>query len=178
MRKQTVSQKLARTPAAPAAVLAPPIAARKSHRVTSLNGSREDDYYWLRDDTRKSKDVLEYLKAENAYTTAVLAPTHALQDELYKELAGRIKQDDTSVPVLDRGWWYYTRYETGREYPIYARRRRSMSAPEQVMLDGNALAAGKAFFQIGAWAVSTDGRLRAYAEDIVGRRQYTLRVKN
>jgi oligopeptidase B len=74
--------------------------------VTSLNGSREDDYYWLRDDTRKSKDVLEYLKAENAYTTAVLAPTHALQDELYKELVGRIKQDDTSVPVLRRGWWY------------------------------------------------------------------------
>ena len=146
--------------------------------MTSPNGSREDDYYWLRDDTRKSKDVLDYLKAENAYTADVLAPTHALQDELYKELSGRIKQDDASVPVLRRGWWYYTRYETGREYPIYARRRRSMSAPEQVMLDGNALAAGKAFFQIGTWAVSPNGRLLAYAEDIVGRRQYTLRVKD
>jgi oligopeptidase B len=149
-----------------------------SYQVTSPNGSREDDYYWLRDDTRKSKEVLDYLKAENAYTADVLAPTHALQDELYKELAGRIKQDDASVPVLRRGWWYYTRYETGREYPIYARRRRSMSAPEQVMLDGNALAAGRAFFQIGTWAVSPNGRLLAYAEDIVGRRQYTLRVKD
>jgi oligopeptidase B len=178
MRKQTVSQKLAKTPAARAAVLSPPVAARKSYQVTSANGSREDDYYWLRDDTRKSKDVLDYLKAENAYTSAVLAPTYALQDELFKELVGRIKQDDASVPVLLRGWWYYARYETGREYPIYARRRRSMSAPEQVMLDGNALAAGKAFFQIGAWAASPDGRLLAYAEDIVGRRQYTLRVKN
>ncbi len=175
---ETVSQKVARIPADRAPVLSPPIAARKSYQVTSPNGSREDDYYWLRDDTRKSKDVLDYLKAENAYTADVLAPTHALQDELYKELVGRIKQDDASVPVLRRGWWYYTRYETGREYPIYARRRRSMSAPEQVMLDGNALAAGKAFFQIGAWAVSPNGRLLAYAEDIVGRRQYTLRVKD
>lgn len=179
MRTETVSQKPARTPAvARAAVLLPPIAARKSYHVTSPNGSREDDYYWLRDDTRQSKEVLDYLKAENAYTTDVLAPTHALQDELYKELFGRIKQDDASVPVLRRGWWYYTRYETGREYPIYARRRRSMSAPEQVMLDGNALAAGKAFYQIGTWAVSPNGRMLAYAEDIVGRRQYTLRVKD
>jgi len=178
MRKEIVSQKLARIPAARSAVLSPPIAARKPYLVTSPNGSREDDYYWLRDDTRKSKDVLEYLKAENAYTADVLAPTHALQDELYKELSGRIKQDDASVPVLRRGWWYYTRHETGREYPIYARRRRSMSAPEQVMLDGNALAAGKAFYQIGTWAVSPNGHLLAFAEDTVGRRQYTLRVKD
>src|ERR1700722_2764828 len=178
MRTETVSQKPARIPAAQAAVLSPPIAARKSYQVTSPHGSREDDYYWLRDDTRKSKDVLDYLKAENAYAADVLAPTHALQDELYKELAGRIKQDDASVPVLRRGWWYYTRYETGREYPIYARRRRTMSAPEHVMLDGNALAAGKSFYQIGAWSVSPNGRMLAYAEDDVGRRQYKLRVKN
>ena len=82
------------------------------------------------------------------------------------------------MPVMRGGWWYYTRYETGREYPIYTRRYRSMSAPEQVMLDGNALAAGESFFQIGTWAVSPNGRMIAYAEDIVGRRQYTLRVKN
>src|ERR1700691_2464056 len=125
MRTETVSQKRARTPAvARAAVLSPPIAARKCYQVTSPNESRENDYYWLRDDTRKSKDVLDYLKAENAYTADVLAPTHALQNELYKELSGRIKQDDASVPILRRGWWYYTRHETGREYPIYARRRR------------------------------------------------------
>jgi oligopeptidase B len=161
-----------------AAVVSPPIAATEPHLVPSPNGSREDNYYWLRDDTRKSKEVLAYLDDENAYTNAVLAPTKALEDELYEELVGRIKQDDSSVPVLRRGWWYYTRYETGREYPIYARRRRTMTAPEQVMLDGNALGAGKSFFQIGAWAVSPDGRLLAYAEDVVGRRQYTLRVKN
>ncbi len=81
-------------------------------------------------------------------------------------------------PSCARGWWYYTRYETGREYPIYARRRRTMSAPEHVMLDGNALAAGKSFYQIGAWSVSPNGRMLAYAEDDVGRRQYKLRVKD
>ena len=141
-------------------------------------GPRDDSYYWLRDDTRKSKEVLNYLNDENAYTNSLLAPTQTLQDELYEELVGRIKQDDASVPVLRRGWWYYTRYETGREYPIYARRRRTMSAPEHVMLDGNALAAGKTFYQIGAWSVSPNGRMLAYAEDDVGRRQYKLRVKN
>ncbi len=146
--------------------------------MPSPNGSRTDDYYWLRDDTRRSKEVLGYLDAENAYTDAMLAPTQTLQDELYEELVGRIKQNDASVPILRHGWWYYTRYEQGREYPIYARRWHAMSAPEHVMFDGNALAAGKAFFQIGTWAVSPDGHTLAYAEDNVGRRQYTLRIKN
>ena len=150
----------------------------KPHQLPSPNGTRDDSYYWLRDDTRKSKKVLNYLHDENAYTNSFLAPTQSLQDELYEELVGRIKQDDASVPVLRRGWWYYTRYETGREYPIYARRRRTMSAPEHVMLDGNALAARKSFYQIGAWSVSPNGRMLAYAEDDVGRRQYKLRVKN
>jgi len=174
MKKKAVPQKTART----ADVLSPPIAPRRPHRVPSPNGLREDDYYWLRDDTRRSKDVLAYLNAEDSYTESVLARTQTLQDELYSELVGRIKQDDASVPILRRGWWYYTRYDTGLEYPIYARRWRSMTAPEHVMLDGNALAAGKAFFQIGTWAISPNGHLLAYAEDNVGRRQYTLRVKN
>jgi oligopeptidase B len=174
MKKKHTPDKVVR----PDAVLSPPIAAIKPHLVPSPDGSRNDDYYWLRDDTRKSKQVLDYLNAENDYANSVLAPTQALQEELYEELVGRIKQDDASVPILRRGWWYYTRHETGREYPIYARRRRTMNAHEQVMLDGNALAAGKAFFQIGAWSVSPNGRMLAYAEDVVGRRQYTLSVKN
>jgi oligopeptidase B len=179
MKKEAMPHTVARPAmASRATVLAPPIAARKPHQVPSPNGSRKDDYYWLRDDTRKAKEVLAYLNAENTYTDSMLAASRTLQDELYGELVGRIKQDDASVPVLRRGWWYYVRYESGREYPIYARRRRTMSAPEHVMLDGNALAAGKAFFQIGAWSVSPNGRLLAYAEDTVGRRQYTLKVKN
>jgi oligopeptidase B len=173
MSKNAIPRKDRRPP-----LLSPPIAARKPHQVLSPNGAREDSYYWLRDDTRKSKEVLNYLNDENAYTNSFLAPTQSFQDELFEELVGRIKQDDASVPVLRCGWWYYTRYEIGREYPIYARRRRTMSAPEHVMLDGNALAAGKSFYQIGAWSVSPNGRMVAYAEDDVGRRQYRLRVKN
>jgi oligopeptidase B len=173
MSKNASSRKVAKPP-----LLSPPIAAEKPHQVPSPNGARGDTYYWLRDDTRKSKEVLNYLDAENTYTNSFLAPTQSLQDAVYEELVARIKQDDASVPVLRRGWWYYTRYETGREYPIYVRRRRTMSAPERVMLDGNALAAGKSFYQIGAWSVSPNGRMLAYAEDDVGRRQYKLRVKN
>jgi oligopeptidase B len=173
MSKNATSRKDAK-PSPPS----PPIAARKPHQVPSPNGTRDDSYYWLRDDTRKSKEVLNYLNDENAYTSSFLASTQSLQDELFEELVGRIKQDDASVPVLRRGWWYYTRYESAREYPIYARRRRTMSAPEHVMIDGNALAAAKSFYQIGAWSVSLNGRMLAYAEDDVGRRQYKLRVKN
>jgi oligopeptidase B len=137
-----------------------------------------DDYYWLRDDTRQSGDVLNYLTAENAYRDAMLAPTRALQERLYGELTGRIKPDDASVPVYEHGYWYYTRFVPGQDYPIYARRKGELSAAEEIMLDGNALAAGHEYFQIGAAEVSRDGRLLAYTEDDVGRRQYTLKVKD
>jgi oligopeptidase B len=158
--------------------VAAPVAAQKPHEVTSPNGSRQDPYYWLRDDTRKSPEVLAYLGAENAYKDAVLAPTKALQEKLYAEIVGRIKQDDSTPPTLHRGHWYYRRYETGREYPVYCRRAGSKDAPEQVLLDGNAMAAGKSFFQIGGYEVSPDNQLLAWTEDTVGRRQYTLRFKD
>jgi len=156
----------------------PPIAKRIPHLVESPNGDRSDDYYWLRDDSRQSKDVLDYLNAENAYRDALMKPTEALQEKLYAEMVARLKPDDASVPVLDHGYWYYTRFEAGKDYPIYGRRKGSMEAPEEVMLDGNAMAKGHAFFQIGATSVSPNGRLLAYTEDDVGRRQYVLRVKD
>ncbi len=158
--------------------VAPPVAAQKPHEVPSPNGSRPDPYYWLRDDTRQSPEVLAYLNAENAYTDAVLAPTRSFQEKLYAEIVGRIKQDDSSPPVFQRGHWYYKRYETGKEYPVYARRKGTMQAPEEILLDGNAMAAGQSFFQIGNYDVSPDNQLLAYTEDTVGRRQYTLRLKN
>jgi oligopeptidase B len=162
---------------APAGVAAP-VAAQKPHEVSSPNGSRQDPYYWLRDDTRRSPEVLAHLNAENAYKDAVLAPTKPLQEKLYQEIVGRIKQDDSSPPTLHRGYWYYKRYETGGEYPLYCRRKGTMEAPEEVLLDGNALAQGKGFFQVGSYDVSTSNELLAYTEDTVGRRQYTLRFKN
>ncbi|MGH8130692.1 MAG: S9 family peptidase, partial [Steroidobacteraceae bacterium] len=156
----------------------PPIAAVRPHEVASPNGARIDEYYWLRDDTRSNTEVLAYLEAENAYKAAMTAHTKALEDRVYEEIIARIKQDDSTVPYRLRGHWYYTRFETGKEYPIYARKPGTLEAPEQLMLDGNQLAEGHGFFQIGATAVAPNNRLLAYAEDTVGRRQFTIRLKD
>ena len=155
-----------------------PVAERRPFDVVSPNGNRRDDYYWLRDDTRKSKDVLAYLEAENAYRDAYMAPSADLTQKLYDELVARLKPDDASVPVLDRGYFYYSRFVPGLDYAMYARRKGAMTAREEVLLDGNAMAQGHSFFQIGDTEVSPDGMLLAYTEDDVGRRQYTLHIKN
>ena len=164
--------------AAPATATSPPIAAVRPFIVESPNGNRVDDYYWLRDDTRKNAAVLEYLAAENAYTDVMLAHVKPLEEKLYREFVEHTQQDDSSVPYRERGWWYYTRYDTGEEHPIYARKKGTLKAPEQVMLDGPRLASGHDYYQVGQLAVSPDNRLLAYVEDTVGRRQYTLRFKD
>jgi oligopeptidase B len=158
----------------------PPVAAKKPFLVTGPTGvpPRNDDYYWLRDDTRKNPEMLANLNAENAYADAVLAPTKPLQETLYNEIVGRIKQDDASVPYRKNGYWYYARFETGKDYAISARRKGSMSSPEEILFDQNAMAAGKGFFSLGVFVVSPDNKLVAYAEDTVGRRQYVIRIKN
>jgi oligopeptidase B len=164
--------------AAPAGAPMPPFAERRPFDVVSPNGNRRDDYYWLRDDTRKSKDVLGYLEAENAYRDAYMAPSADLTQKLYYELVARLKPDDSSAPVLDRKYFYYSRFLPNLDYAVYARRKGAMTAPEEVLLDGNAMAQGHSFFQIGDTEVSPDGQLLAYTEDDVGRRQYTLYIKN
>src|SRR6185312_12637958 len=121
---------------------------------------------------------LGYLKAENAYADAVLAPTKPLQDKLFNEIISRIKQDDSSVPARDRGFWYYTRFETGQDYPILARRAGTMKSREQILLNEPVMAKGHGFFAVSDWSVSQNNRLLAYAEDTVGRRQYVLKVKD
>jgi len=157
----------------------PPVAAKKPYQVKAPFGAtREDEYYWLRDDTRKNEEMLAYLKAENAYADAVMAPTKPVQEVLYKEIVGRIKQDDSTVPYLDNGYWYYTRFETGGNYPIVARKKGSLDAAEEVILNQPEMARGANFFQIAGRQVSPDNRLLAYAEDKVGRRQYVLKVKD
>lgn len=165
---------------APAAGLpAPPVAAQQPHTVKAPHGAqRQDEYYWLRDDKRKNPRMLAYLNAENAYADAVMKPLKPLEDALYGEIVGRIKQDDSSVPYRERGYWYYTRYETGQDYPIHARRKGDMDAAEQVLLDVNLMAKGKDYFSVGAMEVSQDNRILAWADDAVGRRQYVIRFKN
>jgi oligopeptidase B len=156
----------------------PPVAAKIDFMVKGPAGERLDPYYWMRDDTRSKPEVLDHLKAEHAYFEAGFAPLKPLQQRLYAELRARVQEDDTSVPVFEDGYWYFTRTASGQQYPILARRKGTQDAPEQVLLDGNERAKGHGFYQIGAWTVSEDGRLLGIAEDTVGRREYTLRFKD
>lgn len=163
----------------------PPRADTVPHVVSSPHGDRIDEYYWLRDDDleRKRPQVMDYLRAENAYCDAMLAHTQPLQDKLVREMRARIKEDDTSVPVYDNGHWYWLRYDEGAEYPVHVRQPGGLDAPDaaapvQVMLDENLMAQGHAFFELGDWAVSPDNQWLAWTEDTVGRRINTLRIKH
>lgn len=167
-----------RSDAAATTLAGPPMAEQRPHQVGSPNGTRADPWYWLRDDERSDPRVLAYLAAENAWFERHMAPLSATVEGLYAEIVGRIKQDDASVPYRRHGYWYYTRYVEGQEYPVHARRKASMDAPEEILLDGNLLAAGHDYFQIGNYEVSDDGRWLVWAEDTVGRRQYTLRYRD
>ena len=164
----------------------PPVA-RKEHRETRLHGvTLIDDYAWLRD--KENPDVTAYLEAENAYAEAEMAPLAGLRDQLYREMLSHIKQTDVSVPFRDGAWWYYTRTEEGLQYGIHCRKRAAgepgleskppVDAPEDVVLDGNKLAEGHAFFAVGATDITDDGRWLAYTTDTRGFRQYTLHVKD
>ena len=140
-----------------------------------------DDYAWLRD--KENPDVTAYLEAENAYAEAVMAPLAGLREELYQEMLSHMKQTDVSVPYRDGDWWYYTRTEEGLQYAIHCRKRGAAAGPdtdaaEAVLLDGNELAKGHAFFSIGDTDITDDGRWLAYTTDTTGFRQYTLHIKD
>ncbi|WP_294352680.1 S9 family peptidase [uncultured Sphingomonas sp.] len=168
---------LALSTGASAQTAQPPRAEKRPYQVTSANGNREDDYYWLRDDKRQNPDMLAYLRAENAYADARLAPLKPLEAKLYAETVAHIKQDDDSVPYRENGYWYQTTWATGADYPRVIRRRGAVTAAPVVLFDQPAMAKGHNFFQIGGWQVSPDNSLVAWAEDTVGRRQYVLKVK-
>ncbi|MEO7975430.1 MAG: S9 family peptidase, partial [Thermoanaerobaculia bacterium] len=156
----------------------PPVAAVRPHRFVEFGKERVDDYYWLRDDTRQNPEMLAYLAAENAYTQAVLAPTAPLQEKLLAELVGRLKPDDDTVPYRKDGYWYYRRYETDKEYDRLYRRKGTMAAPEELLLDLPELARGHDYYALAGWDVTPDGRLLAWAEDTVSRRQYTIHIRD
>ncbi len=164
------------TTAPVAAALTPPMAAVRPHRFDEHGNVRVDPYYWLKD--RNNPEVIKYLEDENAYTKAVMAHTEALQERLYEELKGRVLQNDQSVPFRERNYFYYTRLVEGKNYPIYARKRGALSAPEEIMLDANVLAEGKATFLIRAWEVSSAEDLLAFAADTTGGRVSSIRFKN
>lgn len=156
--------------------VAAPVAEQRPHELEAHGDVRIDEYYWLRE--RENPGVIAYLEAENAYTEAMTAHTKALEDQLFEEIRSRIDETDESVPYRLRDYYYYTRTVEGKDYPIYARKRGSLDAAEEVMLDANALAEGKSFFAIQGMRVSEGQNILAFAVDTVGRRIATLRFKD
>lgn len=160
----------------PTSKVAPPVAKVEPTELEAHGDVRVDNYYWLRE--RDNPEVIAYLEAENAYLDEVFGHTAKLQEELFDEIVGRIKQDDASVPYKKGDYYYSWRFPEGGEYRIYGRRKGSLEAPEKVMLDGNALAEGHDFFALRGVDVSPSHDLVAYAVDTVGRRKYTLRFRD
>ena len=153
-------------------VPAPPIAKKVPHE-TDINGHKMiDNYYWLRE--KSNHEVRAYLEKENAYTDAVMKPTEPLQKKLYDEMLSRVKETDVEVPYKEGDYFYYVRTEAGKQYQIRCRKKASMDAPEEVLLDINQMAQGKPFMTVHALAVSPDGNLLAYSYDDTGFRQFTL----
>ena len=158
------------------ATVRPPIA-RRDPQFSELHGDRRaDEYGWLRQ--KDDPAVLSYLEAENAYTAAFMKPTEAFQEALYKEMLARIKQTDLSVPYREGAYFYYSRTAEGQQYAIRCRRKGSLDAPEEILLDGNELARGQSYFSLGVFTVSDDGNLLAYSTDFTGFREYTLWIKD
>jgi len=158
--------------------LEPPIAAKRPKELLIHGDKRIDNYFWLRDDDRSDPEVLAYLEAENRYFEAMTAHTKDLEEELFKEIVGRMKQDDSSVPVKIDDYWYYSRYAEGQDYPIYARKADSLDNDEEILLDANKLAESHDYYNINNWETTDDHNILAYAEDTVSRRLYTIQFKN
>ncbi len=154
----------------------PPVAKVVPKQLTVHGDTWIDNYFWLRD--RKDPETISYLEAENEYTQKVMKPTEGMQATLYAEMLGRIKQTDLSVPVKRDGFYYYLRTEEGKSYSTYCRKKGSLDAPEEILLDGNAEAEGKKYFRIGDFAVSPNHQLLAYSTDVAGDEEFTIRIKN
>ncbi len=156
-----------------------PPKAEKILRNETIHGFvLSDDYFWLRNEARTDERMLNYIKAENEYTKAVTAHTKDLQKELYDEMVGRINETDLSVPVKDGDYYYYSRTEKGKDYSIYCRKKGSLEAEEEILLDGNILAEGKKYFSLGTFEVSPNHQLLAYGIDTDGSEYYDIYFKN
>jgi oligopeptidase B len=156
----------------------PPRAQKIDHFMSIHGDKRNDEYYWLRDDTRQNKAVLDYLNAENEFTAGQLSHTTELQEQLFEEMTARLEPNVESIPVFDNGYWYWSKYEEGKDYPIYIRQKGSLNAPQEVLLDENKRAEGHEFYSLASMKISTNDQLMAIAEDIISRRQYKIRIMN
>ncbi|MCK4363590.1 MAG: S9 family peptidase [Candidatus Aminicenantes bacterium] len=154
----------------------PPVAEKIPRELTIHGDTRVDDYYWLNE--RENPKVIDYLTAENEYKDAVMKHTESFQKKLYDEIVGRIKKTDMSVPSKESGYYYYSRYEEGGEYPIYCRRKGTMEAEEEILLNVNEMAKGHAYYSVAGYSVSSNNNLIAFGVDTVSRRKYTIHFKN
>ncbi|MFS4415667.1 S9 family peptidase [Maribacter sp. 2307ULW6-5] len=154
----------------------PPKAKKRPKTLETHGHVRQDPYYWL--NQRENQEVLDHLWAEKEYYEKMTAHTLQFQEQLFREMKGRIKQDDETVPYKQNGYWYVVKYRAGQEYPIYFRHKDQLSAPEELLFDGNVMAKGHDYFNLGGIAVSPDNALAAFGVDTVSRRQYTLRIKD
>ncbi len=154
----------------------PPVAEKEHHTLVMHGDTRIDPYYWL--NQRDSQKVLDYLIAENAYTEAMMEPTIPLQEKLFNEMKLRQKEEDITVPVFLNGYYYYIRYEEGKEYPINCRKKGILDAPEEIILDENEVAAGHSYCQVASLDISPNNKVLAYGVDTIGRRQFTIHFKN
>jgi oligopeptidase B len=154
----------------------PPLANQDPKMLEAHGDQRVDPFFWLND--RENPAVIAYLNAENDYTQAVMADSKTFQEELYTEMVARFKQDDQSVPFFDNGYWYLNRFVEGGEYPFHIRKKGSLEAPEEIILDVPAMAQGHSYFAIGSKSVSHDNRYLAFSQDTVSRRIYTIRVRD
>lgn len=153
-----------------------PIATVRPHELTAHNHIRIDNYFWLND--REDQEVIDYLNAENTYYEGQTAHTKAFQADLFEEMKSRIKEDDSSVPYFYNGYYYITRFEKGKDYPIFSRKQGSLEADEEIMFDCNVMAEGHSYFHLRGINVSEDNQWVAFGVDTVSRREYTLQVKN
>jgi len=158
-----------------------PVAEKKIKELTAHGDTRIDEYYWMNDYFKKGPDstkVVDYLKAENAYLDTMMSGTKKFQEELFAEMKGRIKEKDESVPVLNNGYYYYSRTEEGKQYYKYCRKKGSLDAPEEILLDADKMAEGSGYFSATGFSISPDNKLMAYGIDKLSRRQYTIYIKN
>lgn len=156
--------------------IVPPVAKKVPKELIIHGDIRIDNYYWMND--RDNPEVIAHLEAENAYTNAVMKHTEPLQEKLFEEIKSKIKQDDESVPYKDNGYYYYTRTVPETEYFLSYRKKGSLDAPEELLLDVNTMAKGYEYFAVGGSSVSSDNKIMAFGVDTVSRRQYTVYFKN
>ena len=154
----------------------PPVAKKIAKSLEKHNDIRIDNYFWMND--REDQSVIDHLNAENTYTKSVLKHTESFQKDLFEEMKGRIKEDDSSVPYKLNGYWYITKFEKGKDYPIYTRKKGALDAIEEIIFDCNEMAKDHAYFKLGGISISPDNTMASFAVDTVSRRQYTLQIKN